>query len=184
MRLFLAIDLPEELKEKVIGLQKSMPFEGSKIVLVKRDALHITLKFLGEQVEDSVREIINITKSIADKTPRFEITLAGTGAFPSEDYIRVIYLSLKSEKDILVALSKMLKDSLDSFRKDTKETTPHLTIARVRQVKDKEPLKQYIQEHSKEERASFIVDSLKLYKSTLTPEGPLYELVEEFKLKG
>ena len=101
------------------------------------------------------------------------------GIFPDESYIRVVWIGFKGE-DILFELHKSIDISLSRMFDMEKQFLGHITLARVKFVKDK---KQFIEKLSsiKIEQKEFNIGSFKLYKSTLTKQGPVYEVVEEYK---
>ena len=95
MRLFIAADF-NELKGYFIELQKLLP-KNAKLSLTR--TFHITLKFLGEVQPDKVEEIISKLKAI--KFQQFTVFLDSIGIFPTEDYIRVVWVGIKPEDKIL-----------------------------------------------------------------------------------
>jgi len=175
MRLFIAFDVSEEVKDYLIDLQKHLP-EDSKINLVKE--FHLTLKFLGDVDDDKVDTIKALLSNI--NFTQFTAKTAGIGVFPDEKMIRVVWIGLEP-KDNIVALQKEIENSLsDLFPKDTR-FHPHLTLARVKFVKDKKDFLEKLKKIPAKE-FEFSVKSFKLIKSELTPEGPVYEDVAEFAL--
>jgi 2'-5' RNA ligase len=97
--------------------------------------------------------------------------------FPSDDYIRVIWVGLKDD-DSMQNLAQDIREALPEF-KDDYPFKAHLTIGRVRFVKDKKELVEELKK-IKVKSEKFKVENFKLYKSTLTPEGPVYEEVGAF----
>jgi 2'-5' RNA ligase len=167
MRLFIGIDLPEEIKEKVFALEKELPAEGIKPVA--KENLHITIKFIGEKEDAS--EIISALENIENE--KIGIRVKGVGAFPSTDYINVIWVGAEGKLEPLVRkIESALKMKNERFE-------GHITIARVKKRID---AKNFFERHKGEEFGSFVAKSFVLYKSTLTPQGPIYEKVEEFKM--
>jgi 2'-5' RNA ligase len=175
MRLFIAFDVSEEVKNYLSGLQKLLP-EDAKLNFVKE--FHLTLKFLGD-VDDSKVDHIKAMLSNADFT-QFTAKTSELGVFPDEKVIRVVWVGLEP-KDTINAFQKEIESALiDMFSKDNR-FHPHLTLARVKSVKDK---KDFIEKLKKipVKELEFSVSSFKLIKSELTPEGPVYEDVVEFSL--
>lgn len=176
MRCFLAVDIDGELREKVIGLQKGL--SGFDAKLVEKENLHFTLKFLGEVNEKTLEEIKGRVKQLANSFEPFEIDINGMGAFPNMNYIRVVWISAQQ----LFNLQKTVDDCLaDLFGKE-KDTTPHLTIARVRSARDKAELRDFIEKHRETKIGKMTVNEIKLKSSTLTRNGPVYEDVDVFRL--
>ncbi len=90
MRAFIAVEIPEEHREKIREIQRQFSNLGN-INLVKE--YHCTLKFLGDITEKQTEQIKEKLKKI--KMKKFEATLEGLGAFPSQSYIRVIWVGIK-----------------------------------------------------------------------------------------
>ncbi|MBW2973359.1 RNA 2',3'-cyclic phosphodiesterase [Candidatus Woesearchaeota archaeon] len=176
MRLFIAFDVSEEVKDYLSGLQKQIP-EDSKVNLVKE--FHQTMKFLGDVDENKVDKIKALLSNV-DFT-KFTAKTAELGVFPDEKMVRVVWIGLEP-KDIIIGLQQEIESALmDLFPKD-KRFHPHLTLARVKFVKDKKNFMEKLKKISVKE-IEFPVNSFKLIKSTLTREGAVYEDVAEFALK-
>jgi len=169
MRLFIAIDF-NELKEYLSGLQSKIDKSLAKLKEVT--TFHLTFKFLGEVPEDKVELIKEKLKEIQFKP--FSLTLDKIGVFPSESYIKVIWIGV-TPHDQVIKLQKNIENSLKefNFKKDNK-FHPHLTLARVKFVKDKDRFVKNLKEIKIEEKNIEVTD-FRLVKSTLKPEGPIYE---------
>lgn len=175
MRCFVAVDLDTRLTEKIVGLQKELV--GLDTKLVEPHNLHFTLKFLGE-IDGKVTGVVKaaLAKVAAGREP-FSITIEHVGCFPSEKFIRVVWVG--AEK--LTELQEAVNESLALFKKE--KPSPHLTIARVRSQKCREDLVNFIHRHKNEETGSMLVKEIKLKKSTVTSKGPVYEDIAVFELK-
>ena len=167
MRLFIAIDF-NELKDYFIELQQELP-KNAKLSLTR--TFHITLKFLGEVQPDSAEKIINILKNI--KFEPFSAFLGSIGIFPTENYIRVVWVGLKPEENIL-ELQNKVDDSLKKFFRKEKEFKAHVTLARVKFVEDKKDFVERLKK-IKVENKKIEIKYFRLIKSTLTPKGQVYE---------
>ena len=121
MRLFIAIDF-NELKEYFIGLQRQLP-SSAKISIVK--SFHLTLKFLGDVQPNKADEIIDSLKSI--KFRPFPVFPDSIGIFPTENYIRVVWVGLKPQVEI-IELQKQVDESLIKLFKKEKDFEPHITL--------------------------------------------------------
>ena len=172
MRLFIALDL-EELKDYFKELQEQIPSDIAKLKPVK--SFHLTLKFLGETNKvDEIKEALSQVKFQPIK-----LTLDNLGVFPSESYIRVVWVGLKDDES-LMKLQKDIELALEKFhfRKDF-EFLPHLTLARVKFIKDKPTFIQKLNK-IKVGPKEITIDKFKLIKSELTREGPIYEDIGVF----
>ena len=175
MRLFIAIELPAELDEKINEVKKKLDTGSAKITLTKDN--HLTLKFLGEVEDDKVDALKEALKKV--EFGSYKTKLDKTGVFPNENNIRVIWIGVKPEKET-IELKKKIDDALKELNfKDDFEYKPHITLARVKFVKDKEKLKQLLGKLEFED-SEFEVKEFKLIKSELTPDGPEYTNLEAF----
>ncbi|GBE19743.1 2',5' RNA ligase family [archaeon BMS3Abin17] len=178
MRIFIAIESSEHVKSKIFHesetLQKKNFFKGK---FVDKKNLHFTLKFLGEISEEKLGDIEKKLKEI--KFNRFECEVGKAGVFDSEKHIRTIWVGLISDK--LKELEKKISEKLSEFSKNSKEFSSHITLARVKSVINKENLVKHIRGmHFK--NLKFEVNEFLLMKSELTEFGPIYRIIERFKL--
>jgi len=167
MRLFIAIDL-EELKDELDIVKDEIDDSLGKINKVS--TYHLTLKFLGDVEEvDSVKEKLNEIEF-----EKFSLTLDKVGVFPNENYIKVIWVGVKpwdKVKELQSKVEDVLKEF--NFKKDF-EFHPHITLARVRFLKNKSKFVDGLYKISIDEK-ELVVKDFRLVKSTLTPDGPVYE---------
>lgn len=182
VRAFLAIDLDDDLKPKINRIIKEFKAINTKIKYVELTNLHLTLKFFGD-IDTNGLDLLEdkIAGVVSDFEP-FDIQIKGCGAFPNNNHIKVIWIGIDEDN-----LIKQLHDRLDGefsklgFDKDRKFST-HLTIGRMKTAKNKNKVKQTIEEFENVEIGQMKVDKISLKKSTLTPSGPIYEDLKVFKL--
>jgi 2'-5' RNA ligase len=182
MRAFLAVDLDEKLKDEVIKVQKRIMNANAQFKFVELENLHFTFKFLGEVSYSKVEDLkVMIENKIIDYNP-FKLSIMKTGFFPHSGYIRVIWLGVENPE----VYSKMQMELDEEFVKlgfkKEKSYIPHLTIARVKVAKNKEALISLVKEMENVNIGDMMVDKLVLKESELTPVGPIYSNLIEFKL--
>lgn len=178
MRLFIAIELPKELDLEFSSLKDKLDTGYAKINATEDN--HLTLKFLGDLEENKLDTLKNVLKKVDFAS--FKIKLSDVGVFPNQDYVRVVWVGIKPEEE-----TKELKKKIDSVLvdfnfKDDFDFNPHITLARVKFVADKEKFKELLSS-LKFEEVEFEVKEFKLVKSELTPKGPVYEDLEVYRLK-
>ncbi len=174
MRLFIAIEVSEEIHTYFLELQKQIDTGLTKNVLAR--SFHLTLKFFGDVDEDKKNKIIELLRKIKFKL--FSVELGNIGVFPDESYIKVIWVGLEPKDKINDLQQKIDQVLVGLFPKD-KRFHPHITLARVKFVKDKEEFVKSLK-GIRVDKKSFEVNCFRLIKSTLTPKGPVYEVLEEF----
>lgn len=173
MRLFIAADF-NELKDYFIELQKLLP-KNARLSYTK--TFHITLKFLGEVQPEKIEDIIKILKKIKFKS--FSAVIDSIGIFPTESYIRVVWVGIKPEEKIL-ELQKNIDEALKVSFKKEKDFKAHITLARVKYPEDKKSFVEQLKKIGIENK-KIEIEEFKLIKSTLSPKGPIYEDLETFK---
>ena len=172
MRLFIALDFDDP--EYFSNIQKQIPPDTAKLTLPK--TFHLTLKFLGEVPDDKVDELKDRLRQV-----KFEAISASTdkiGVFPTESYTRVVWVGLK-DGDKIIEIQQRVEKALEGMFPKDNRFHPHITLARVKFVKDKVNFIKKLRE-IKVEPKEFSINGFKLVKSTLTPEGPVYEDLEVF----
>lgn len=178
MRLFIGIFLPEEildyLYEVQTKLKKSLP---AKINWVAKSKIHLTMKFLGETPENNLSLIKERLNKIKYKS--FKIKLEKLCVFPNENYIKVIWVGLSPKGKVIELQQKIDSELLDILSKD-QEFNVHLTLARIKFIKDKEEFKKGLNFDIVEKE--FEINEFCLIKSILSKDGAKYEILERFSL--
>ncbi|UCD03412.1 MAG: RNA 2',3'-cyclic phosphodiesterase [Candidatus Aenigmatarchaeota archaeon] len=179
MRLFIAAEIPEEIRKKLFSIQKSIPDAIAKIKWVEKENIHMTLKFLGEVSEVKVDGIKEALAALGMKP--FECSVKGFGTFPNEKYVKVIWAGIEPAQPFI-----RLHEDIDNallplgFEKDPR-FSPHVTVGRVRFVRDRERLRECIETLKNTGiEENFTISGFVLKNSTLTEKGPVYETVKIF----
>ncbi len=173
MRLFIAIEFEKDFFENI---QKKIDPDPLKAKFT--DSYHLTLKFLGEVDDNKVDEIRGKLSKIGFES--FTVGVDDIGFFPNKYYVKVIWVGLK-DNDKLGELQRKVEESLsDIFERERRKFKPHITLARVKFVKDKESFEKNIGDIEIGNK-EFEVNSFKLIKSTLTESGPIYEDIGEYE---
>lgn len=178
-RLFVGIPLSFDLKQKLIPLLEQLSLPGVSPVSIEN--LHLTLKFLGEVEEKKILELEQELQKIALKTTPFRVELGHLGAFPDEVNPGVIWVRVESEE--MIRLMQIIDMGLDHIRaNEHKEEIPHLTLARIKNDTHIDKIKEILSTF-KENPGVWDIDKFYLYEAKLTPKGPIYSPLSEFKLK-
>ncbi|ADL12208.1 RNA 2',3'-cyclic phosphodiesterase [Acetohalobium arabaticum] len=184
MRSFIAVDLAnEEVKDKLVEIQKEIKaLHSGKIKLVKPENLHLTLKFLGEIEDTEVEELEEMLEGFKEYSQQ-EINVSELGVFPHYGYMKVIWAGLKENETLKQIKSELEDKSAElGFDRDTKDFHPHITIGRVKNIWAKDKLVNKLKEFVDQDFGKLKLDKLKLKKSTLTSDGPVYETISEVEL--
>lgn len=183
IRAFVGIDIDNETRERLLAIQRDCLklHQFSSIKAVDAQTVHITLDFLGYLAPIELATVCVALGSISFHP--FSVTLCGIGVFPSAKKMRVVYAGL-SDFDDLNTLHTLVAKALRSKRTSNKRFDPHITLGRVKRAIPGE-LKQLaanIAPLSTSYIGRLDVSSFQLKRSTLTPNGPIYSTVEEFRL--
>ncbi len=178
MRLFIAVDLSEEVRRQISELQKKLVFTSEQAKCTPSKEQHITLKFIGEVSDSQFRKIKNALKTISFQ--KFNAKIETNSSFANEGYLRVAWFIAEPEKEFLELYKKIDLQLRFLETKKVEQFIPHVTLARFKYVKDRNLIIETIK--SLKLNAEWSVNSFKLIESNLTPQGPVYKILEEYKL--
>ncbi len=150
---------------------------------MKAANLHFTLRFLGDIPAESIGPLRDQLAVSTEKFGAFTICLSGLGGFPDLRRPRVIWIGADGELEKMNALAEKTEQGCHQagFGSTDKPFSPHLTIGRVKKPMDLRNLTAALQSISfRSER--FLVDHLVVYKSVLTPAGPIYTPLEKVRI--
>ncbi len=183
MRCFLAVALPEEIKEILRGLQEELRAAGAGVRWVRPEGFHLTLKFFGEIPEKKLPSLVQAAEQTARDFEPFELTLSEIGFFPEKGTPRVVWVGLSGELETLKELHRRLEKAFKKtgFPPEKRPFHPHLTLGRVKEPQSTEALRRRAAELSVP-RKSFRVEGLTFYRSKLRPDGALYTALATVEL--
>jgi 2'-5' RNA ligase len=184
MRTFIAIDLDPALKEKVGLLVQKLSRGNPNVKWITPEAMHLTLKFLGETSESQVEEVKAVLGTVAGRHHPFELGLKGTGTFPAGSrHPRVLWAGFE-EREELQALQADLEQELagKGFSQEDRPFHPHLTLGRVKFHRDIQKTLQELEAWQDFEFGYMGAKTLTFFESTLTLEGARYTVLGEYPL--
>ena len=182
IRAFLAIDLDDDLKPKIHKIIKEFKQIDANIKYVDLQNLHFTLKFFGDIDTEGIDLISSKIENVVNDFDSFNIKIKGCGAFPNTNRIKVIWVGLDDD-EILKELHDRLDKEFNSIGFDLdKKFSSHLTIGRMKSAKGKADVKKTIETNKTIDIGTMEVNTITLKKSTLTPSGPIYEDLIEYRL--
>ena len=181
-RLFIAINLPDEVKRKLVVWRGKWDFDKRYINWVIKKNLHITLIFIGYVDNDETYRIAKTIGEVAKKHRPFYINLEKIIAGPPNATPRMFWAEgEKSQK--LADLQMDLENALSfggNYKKEARAFRPHITLARFKY----EVTKKIREMGSVEEKINYQipVDSIELMQSDLRRTGPEYTILESVNL--
>lgn len=180
IRTFIAIELPEALREEITRLQDKLKDKSRVSVRwVNAGNIHLTLKFLGDIGNDKVDDILEVLSESTRGIASFRLGVKGLGVFPNPQRPRIIWVGVSGALDKLGILQKQIDKALAhlGFPSERRPFSPHLTIARLHDratSADRNEMGRLIEETSFTSRQDFLAGEVHCIKSLLTREGPVY----------
>lgn len=187
MRVFIAIDIAEEILASLGDLQKQLQskvnFKKSDVKWVKPQLVHLTLKFLGEVKDTRIAEVCDIVAATAAGYKSFELNAAGVGYF-GKNAPKVLWLGIE-QREALRSLQKDIEQGLAKagWAQEARPFSGHLTLCRIRNPKAGRELAKISEDYQDLQVGSWVVDSVCVYQSELRPDGPVYTVLSRTELK-
>lgn len=184
-RIFIAINLPDNTREKLLSFQKKWPDLPAR--WTKKENLHITLVFLGYISDEELLRVCEATGRVTVRHKPFDIRLNQVLYGPPKKLPPRMVWAEGNKSLQLVALRKDLEQSLMDevrFLSEDKSFSPHITLARIRtwDWRKIEPNEQ--PEVNEEIDWPFDVSSIEVMESNLRKDGPEYIVLQSFNLDG
>jgi len=184
MRLFIAVDVTEEIQAAVAERAARLREANCDVGWVRPENFHLTLKFLGEAPDAQLDDIKAALDLVALSRAPFEMELRGMGCFPERGAPRVVWVGSGAGRDGLTVVASDVEDAMEDlgFPRERREFAAHLTIGRVRSSRGAERLRRLVDAEADAGFGRCAVDEIRLYKSTLASGGSIYELMHAAKL--
>lgn len=178
---FIAVEVP--VTDEIIQFQQDIRETEANVKLVEPENIHITPKFLGDTPVTQIDAIESMMNDAVTSSQKHLITLEGTGVFPNENYIKVIWIGIKgAEKISEIADTLNQRCTQIGVKKDKRGFSAHLTIGRMKSARGKEKIIEVLRKYEDTLFAEIPVGEIHLKKSTLTPKGPIYESLSTIPL--
>jgi 2'-5' RNA ligase len=176
MRLFIAIELPDDIKLALGRLRMEIP--GAR--WVPEEQMHLTLAFLGEVEETTAEQLTGKLASI--QLTGFELRFSRTGCFPNRQRPRVLWVGLEPEQRLIDLVVKIRAAVLScGLFQEEHPYSPHITMARFKQLPSREFVA-FLDQHKKLKSPPFSVREFTLFQSRLTPHGAVHIPIKIFPL--
>lgn len=178
-RLFVALDIDEAIKEQLATFR--MDIRGAS--WVKPESLHLTLRFIGGQVDE--RQIPQIDQALQEIIAApFPFHLQGVGVFPpSKRPPRVLWAGIEAPPRLLTLQQSVESALLNlGFPHEERPFRPHITLARFKTPPPSDLIQRFLQEHQEFMTVTMSAFEFKLISSTLTSQGPQYHTLGTYVL--
>lgn len=175
-RAFIALELTAQVHQELTRAQNQLKASEADVKWVNPEDIHLTLKFLGNVSLELIAEIKKILEELAREHRAFQLEIKNLGAFPKIEYPRVIWAGIAGGSEHSISLAQDLEKRLIKvgFLPEKRPFKPHLTLGRVRSSHKRNQLRELLQS-VKLTPKTMQAEKLTLFKSTLTPEGAIYQ---------
>lgn len=176
IRLFVALDFPEEVRQRLAGLGGGVP--GAR--WTEAENLHLTLRFIGEVPEDQAAEIDDALSQVS--APAFDLVLDGVGVFGSSRNARILWAGVE-RSDALSHLQSKVESALVrcGLPAEERKFSPHITLARLKDA-PKDRIGRFIEERGLFRAGPIRMEHFTLYRSHLGKGAAVYEALREYPL--
>ncbi len=176
-RIFFGLELPSEIKERLLNVRVSVP--GAKWQTAEQ--LHITLLFLGGVEESRLEAVVDSARAIRP-TP-FELEVSGLGCFGQSRRPRNLWAGVKPEAPV-AAIHEALGLRMEKlgFEAERRSFLPHITLARFKRQPGS--VERLLAEQGAYVFGQFAVTEFALFDSKPGPAGSEYSVIERFPLSG
>ena len=176
IRVFISVEIPDEIKGALQEIQQVFRESGDRVTWVRPQGMHITLKFLGDIEEGSIPGIGARMQKAVDGIEPFVIHLVGTGVFPGTKKPRVLWAGIREGAEDLKKIQEDLDPLLSEigFPMEARPFSPHITMGRIKEIRDPKRFKAWIERHREAEIGSMRAASIHLFQSQLRPDGAFY----------
>ncbi len=185
MRTFIAINLPQPIRDQIGEHLDSFRRVARGIGWIPPGNAHITIKFLGDVPQANLEDLSLAVQTAVEGARRFEVKLGGFGAFPNFRKPRVFWIGITEGIDPLQDLAAAIDNELHrrGYEKEKRKFSAHITLGRIRKPGNYQALEQAANQ-TQYSSGAFPVPSVEIMKSVLTPQGAQYSVFESFALEG
>ena len=183
-RLFIAIKIEPDQSFIKIYQELISRLNYENLRFIEPDKLHLTLRFLGETDENKIPDIDRMMKKSAEASKAFTLNINNTGIFGSSYNPRVVWFGI-DHNEFLAHLHTRIELDLTKvgFFSDRQNFVPHLTLTRIKQLKDPKLFQKIISEFRDVEIMKQDVKTFTLIESILKKEGPIYQTLHSYTLQ-
>lgn len=185
MRIFLAIELDPEVRERVHRDAGALRAAAPDVAWVRAENLHVTLKFLGEVADTGRSALTGAVRDAARRHVAFRLPLQHIGAFPSLRRPRIVWLGARANERV-AALARDLDGACSAlgFAREERDFAAHVTLGRVRHPLGPAQVRALtVAAGTTAGEYDVAVRAVAVMKSELTPQGSRYTALSSLPLR-
>lgn len=188
MRVFAAVELPEEVRHRIAAAARSL-LEGVRAARpVREENLHVTVRFVGEVASSAVDPLLAGVRDAAASVAKGSASARGVGAFPNARRPRVVWVGLDDPAAVFTSVEAAISERLAplGYRREDRPFSAHVTVARMRDgVRNLGPLSERLASAAREAPAfgAVPVDAVTVFQSELGSSGSRYTALARFPLR-
>ena len=178
IRTFIAIDTPETVTKVALSLQSSVKVNPKAVRWVRKENIHITLRYIGPTAPGEVDMINRLLSEIVGQNSDLSLNVSGTGCFPKKKRPRILWLGVDGEVAKLKLLIEMINSEMDQlgYPQEERNYSQHITIGRIRYPQKVTPdVTDFLS--AQYEPISWNIPKIILYQSELLPSGAIYSIL-------
>ncbi len=186
MRLFIAVELGEEVRNRIAVELNALQRMAPDAKWVRVESTHVTLAFLGHQPEERVPAIRAAIEKVAATGHSLSLQARGIGSFGSSRRPRVLWVGLHGEMGLLAQSQRRLEAELVplGYQPERRAFNPHLTLARARNPSGDAKLLRCVEYGRDMDFGRAQVDRMVLFRSDLSPRGARYTALHEGRFRN
>ena len=178
IRTFIAIDTPETVTKVALSVQSSVKMNRKAVRWVRKENIHITLRYIGPTAPGEVDKINRLLSEIVGQNSDLSLNVSSTGCFPKKERPRILWLGVDGDVAELKLLVEMINSEMDQlgYPQEERNYSPHITIGRIRYPQKATPdVTDFLS--AQYEPISWNIPKIILYQSELLPSGAIYSIL-------
>ena len=178
IRTFIALDTPETVTKVALSLQSSVKVNPKAVRWVRKENIHITLRYIGPTAPEEVEKINRLLSEIVGQNSDLSLNVSGTGCFPKKERPRILWLGVDGDVVELKLLVEMINSEMVQlgYPQEERNYSPHISIGRIRYPQKVTPdVTDFLS--AEYEPISWNIPKIIFYQSELLPSGAIYSIL-------
>ncbi len=178
LRTFISVPVPNQLFKIRNYLKSTVKNKKVKLSWIKKENIHLTIKFIGDMPEDDISNINSVIKNIVEITPVMDLTIRGTGCFPKPQRPRILWLGVQGELEPLQKFVLSINEALHplGYPKEENDFIPHITLSRIKYPQKFTPDISELMNYEYPD-INFRIDKIHIMSSELFFNGSVYTIL-------